>query len=156
VLPYFSDYCAIPQGLAKLDQIALPGSIVGAAANWGGIVYPEETLLYDPLNNSDSAREREFSSVSHQLAHQWFGNLVSIGWWDDIWLNEGFASWMQLKATEHFHPEWKPWLHAAVERELVMAAGSIKETHAVQHGVNDETLAIAAFDSISYQKGQFL
>ncbi|HEV3211012.1 MAG TPA: M1 family metallopeptidase [Chthoniobacterales bacterium] len=156
VLPYFSDYCAIPHELAKLDQIALPGSVVRATENWGGITYSEEMLLYDPANNSDSARERVFSVVAHELAHLWFGNLVAIARWDDIWLNEGFASWMQMKATEHFHPEWEPWLHAAGERELVMAADSKKETHPIRQGVDDETKAAGAFDSVVYQKGQFL
>jgi aminopeptidase N len=156
VLPYFSAYCAIPHGLAKLDQIALPGRVVSATENWGAITYSEEMLLYDPANNSDSARERVFSVVAHELAHQWFGNLVAVAWWDDIWLNEGFASWMQMKATEHFHPEWKPWLHAAGEREFVMAVDSKKETHPIKQGVDDETRAAGAFDSVGYQKGQFL
>jgi aminopeptidase N len=156
VLPYFSDYCGIPYSLGKLDQIGLPGDISGAMENWGGITYSEELLLYDPANNSDAAREKVFSAVAHELAHQWFGNLVTIAWWDDIWLNEGFASWMQLKATEHFHPEWKPWLHAAEDRELVMALDAKKETHSIKHRVDDESQAISAFDSIAYQKGQFL
>jgi len=156
VLPYFSDYCAMPPGLTKLDQIALPGSVAGAMEDWGGITYSEEILLYDPSNNSDSAQARVFSVVAHELAHQWFGNLVNIAWWDDIWLNEGFASWMQMKATEHFHPEWKPWLHAAGERELVMAADSKKETPAIKRGVGVETQAGDAFDSIAHQKGKFL
>jgi len=156
VLPYFSDYCAIPHGLAKLDQIALPGSEVTATENWGGITYSEQTLLYDPANNSDSARERVFAVVAHELAHQWFGNLVTIAWWDDIWLNEGFASWMQMKATEHFHPEWKPWLHAAGQRELVMAVDSKKEARAIKHGIDDAMQAAGTFDSVVYQKAQFL
>jgi aminopeptidase N len=156
VLPYFSDYCGIPYSLGKLDQIGLPGDISGAMESWGGITYPDEMLLFDPANNSDSAREKVFSAVAHELAHQWFGNLVTIAWWDDIWLNEGFASWMQLKATEHFHPEWKPWLHAVGERELVMALDAKKETQAIKRRVEDESQAINAFDSIVYQKGEFL
>jgi aminopeptidase N len=156
VLPYFSDYCGIPCGLGKLDQIALPGGISGAMESWGGITYSEEMLLYDPANNSDAVREKVFSAVAHELAHQWFGNLVTVAWWDDIWLNEGFASWMQLKATEHFHPEWKPWLHAVGERELVMVLDAKKGTHAIKHRVDEESQAISAFDSIAYQKGKFL
>ena len=156
VVPYFSDYCGIPCSLGKLDQIGLPGDISGAMESWGGITYSEEMLLYDPANNSDAAREKVFSAVAHELAHQWFGNLVTMAWWDDIWLNEGFASWMQLKATEHFHPEWKPWLHAAGEREIVMALDAKKETPAIKRRVYDETQAVSAFDSIAYQKGEFL
>jgi aminopeptidase N len=156
VLPYFSDYCGIPYGLGKLDQIGLPGGISSAMESWGAITYSEEMLLYDPANNSDAVREKVFSAVAHELAHQWFGNLVTMAWWDDIWLNEGFASWMQLKAKEHFHPEWEPWLHAAAERELVMALDAKKETHAVKRLVDDESPAISAFDSIAYQKGAFL
>ena len=156
VVPYFSDYCGIPCSLGKLDQIGLPGDISGAMESWGGITYSEEMLLYDPANNSDAAREKVFSAVAHELAHQWFGNLVTMAWWDDIWLNEGFASWMQLKATEHFHPEWKPWLHAAGEREIVMALDAKKETHAIKRPVDDESQAVSAFDPIAYQKGEFL
>ena len=156
VLPYFGDYCGFPYTLGKLDQIGLPGDFSGAMENWGAITYSEELLLYDPANNSDAVREKVFAAVAHELAHQWFGNLVTMAWWDDIWLNEGFASWMQLKATEHFHPEWRPWLHAAGERELVMELDARKETHAIKHRVDSESEANSAFDSIAYQKGQFL
>jgi aminopeptidase N len=156
VLPFFGDYCGLPSGLAKLDEIALPQGVSSAMENWGGITYAEEMLLYDPANNSESAKERVFSIVAHELAHQWFGNLVTMAWWDDVWLNEGFASWMQMKATEHFHPEWKPWLHAAGEREQVMDVDAKKETHAIRHSIDDENQPISAFDSIVYQKGKFL
>jgi aminopeptidase N len=156
LLPYFSDYCGISYGLAKLDQIALPEGVSSAMENWGGITYAEEMLLFDPANNSESAKERAFSIVAHELAHQWFGDLVTMAWWDEVWLSEGFASWMQMKATEHFHPEWKTYLHAARERELVMALDATKTTHAIKAGIDDESHAIDAFDAIAYEKGQFL
>src|SRR6516225_5576496 len=156
VLPYFGDYCGFPYTLGKLDQIGLPGDFSGAMENWGAITYSEELLLYDPANNSDAVREKVFAAVAHELAHQWFGNLVTMAWWDDIWLNEGFASWMQLKATEHFHPEWRPWLHAAGQRELVMAVDSKKEARAIKHGIDDAMQAAGTFDSVVYQKAQFL
>jgi aminopeptidase N len=156
VLPFFSDYCGLPYALPKLDQIALPEGVSSAVENWGAITYAEDMLLYDPVNNSESAKQRVFCVIAHELAHQWFGNLVTIGWWDDIWLTEGFASWMQMKATERFHPEWKPWLHAADDREIAMDVDAKKETHPVKYSLEDENQAIGSFDSIAYLKGKFL
>jgi aminopeptidase N len=156
VLPFFSDYCGLPCGLVKLDQIALPQTADSAIESPGGIIYPEEILLYDPVNNSESTKERVFSVVAHGLAHQWFGNLVTMTEWDDLWLNEAFASWIEMKAKEHFHPEWSPWLDTAFERELLMGVDSVKETHAIRHSIDDESRITSAPDSIVYKKGQFI
>jgi hypothetical protein len=110
LLRYYNNYFGVPYPLAKLDQIAIPGGFNGAMENWGGIVYNEATLLYDPEKEPGRHKKLTFEVNAHEVAHQWFGNLVTMAWWDNLWLNEGFASWMASKATEHFHPEWRPYL----------------------------------------------
>jgi aminopeptidase N len=154
LLRYFNNYFGVPYPLAKLDQIAIPGGFNGAMENWGAIVYNESTLLYDPLKSPESVKKRTFSINAHEVAHQWFGNLVTMAWWDNLWLNEGFASWMAAKATEHFHPEWRPYLDGIAEREYVLNLDASKTTHPIQMPVANEEQAVAAFDAITYQKGQ--
>src|SRR5229473_519459 len=104
LLAYYNDYFGAKYPLPKLDLIAVPGGFGGAMENWGGIVFFESRLLFDPATSPQAARRSIFSIIAHEMAHQWFGDLVTMGWWDDLWLNEGFASWMQAKAAEHFYP----------------------------------------------------
>jgi aminopeptidase N len=154
VLRYYNNYFGVPYPLAKLDQIAIPGGLNGAMENWGGIVYNESALLYDPKKSPDHVKQGTFSVNAHEVAHQWFGNLVTMAWWDNLWLNEGFASWMAAKATDHFHPEWRPFLDGQVEREGVLNLDARKTTHAIQTPVLNESQAANAFDAITYGKGQ--
>ena len=107
LLDYYNDYFGVKYPLPKLDLIALPGGFGGAMENWGGITFFESRLLFDPATNADPAKRAIFSVLAHEMAHQWFGDLVTMGWWDNLWLNEGFASWMQEKAAEHFYPQWR-------------------------------------------------
>lgn len=154
LLRYYNNYFGVPYPLAKLDQIAIPGGINGAMENWGGIVYNESTLLYDPLKSPESVKKLTFEVNAHEVAHQWFGNLVTMAWWDNLWLNEGFASWMASKATEHFHPEWRPYLDGIAEREGVLNLDARKTTHPIQTRIDNEEQAAGAFDPITYIKGQ--
>jgi len=154
LLHYYNDYFGIEFPLPKLDQIATPGGFQGAMENWGGIVYNETTLLYDPKKSSDSTKQRVFLVVAHEMAHQWFGDLVTTAWWDNLWLNEGFASWMETKATDHFNPDWDFWLRANDDRETAMALDARKTTHPIQQPVRSESEANDAFDQITYLKGQ--
>ncbi len=154
VLRYYNNYFGVPYPLAKLDQIAIPGGINGAMENWGGIVYNESALLVDPKTTPDTVRQDTFRVNVHEVAHQWFGNLVTMAWWDNLWLNEGFASWMAAKATDHFHPEWRPFLDGQVNRESVMNQDARKTTHPIQTPVLNESQAASAFDGITYGKGQ--
>ena len=154
VVRYYNNYFGVPYPLAKLDQIAIPGGFNGAMENWGGIVYNEATLLYDPKTSPETTRHLTFSVNAHEVAHQWFGNLVTMAWWDNLWLNEGFASWMAAKATDHFHPEWRPFLDDLVEREGVLNLDARKTTHPIQTPVVNEEQAANAFDAITYGKGQ--
>lgn len=154
LLRYFNHYFAIPYPLPKLDQIAIPGGFNGAMENWGAVVYNEPTLLYDPKKSPDRVKKFTFNINAHELAHQWFGNLVTMAWWDNLWLNEGFASWMAAKATQHFHPEWRPYLDEIAAREYVMNLDARKTTHPIQTRIDTEEQAAAAFDAITYSKGQ--
>ena len=154
LLRYFNNYFGIPYPLPKLDQIAIPGGFNGAMENWGAVVYNEPTLLYDPKRSPEKVKKFTFNINAHELAHQWFGNLVTMAWWDNLWLNEGFASWMATKATHHFHPEWRPYLEGMAEREYVMNLDARKTTHPIQTPIETEEQAAAAFDAITYLKGE--
>lgn len=154
LLRYFNNYFGVPYPLPKLDQIAIPGGFNGAMENWGAVVYNEPTLLYDPKKSPEKVKKFTFNINAHEVAHQWFGNLVTMAWWDNLWLNEGFASWMAAKATHHFHPEWRPYLEAMAEREYVMNLDARKTTHPIQTRIDTEEQAAAAFDAITYMKGQ--
>ncbi|WP_436107053.1 M1 family metallopeptidase [Massilia sp. LjRoot122] len=154
LLRYFNHYFGIRYPLPKLDQIAIPGGFNGAMENWGAVVYNEPTLLYDPKKSPERVKKFTFNINAHEIAHQWFGNLVTMAWWDNLWLNEGFASWMAAKATDHFHPEWRPYLEGMAEREYVMNLDARKTTHPIQTPIQTEEQAAAAFDAITYLKGQ--
>ena len=154
LLHYYNKYFGVPYPLPKLDQIAIPGGFNGAMENWGAIVYNEAALLYDPKTSPESMMELSFSVNAHEMAHQWFGNLVTMAWWDNLWLNEGFASWMGAKATANFHPEWRVELSSLAGREGVMNLDARKTTHPIQTAVLTEEQAANAFDDITYIKGQ--
>src|SRR2546430_6890588 len=164
ILQYYNDYFGVPYPLPKLDQIAIPGGFGGAMENWGGITYYESALLFDPKKSSASTRQRIYEVVAHETAHQWFGDLVTTAWWDNLLLNEGFASWMGSKCTAHFNPQWEVWLEKNIPRDPTRRTGISKEaamegdarstTHPIQQPVATEAEANSAFDDITYKKGQ--
>jgi aminopeptidase N len=155
LLGYFNEYFGVPYPLPKLDMIAVPGGGgFSAMENWGAILYFENALLVDPALSPESARQRVFVVVAHEMAHQWFGNLVTMQWWDDLWLNEGFASWMENKATDRFHPEWMMWLQSEAARQSAMRQDAKRTTHPVIQPVIKGDQATQAFDEITYRKGQ--
>ena len=164
VTEFFNDYFGTPYPLPKLDEIAVPGGFGGAMENWGGITYFESRLLYDPERSSAQTKQDIYEVIAHEIAHQWFGNLVTMAWWDNLWLNEGFASWMGSKCTAHFNPEWEVWLTRDVPRNPTRRTGIPKETamesdarsttHPIQQPVETEAEANSAFDDITYKKGQ--
>ena len=164
ILHYYNDYFGVPYPLPKLDLIAIPGGFGGAMENWGGITYYESVLLFDPKNSSTETKQDIFAVVAHEMAHQWFGDLVTMAWWDNLWLNEGFASWMGSKCTDHFNPEWNEWLRRNVPRDPSRRIGFPKDTamqsdarstiHPVQQPIATEAEADNAFDEITYRKGQ--
>jgi len=154
LLRYYNDYFGIAYPLPKLDLIAVPGGFGGAMENWGGITFFESRLLFDPATSASDARRGIFNIIAHEMAHQWFGDLVTMAWWDNIWLNEGFASWMQAKAAEALHPDWQTWLNSDGFRQAAMGEDARRTTHPIQHPIANESEAMTAFDSITYAKGQ--
>ncbi len=156
LLAYYNDYFGVKYPLPKLDLIAVPGGFGGAMENWGGITFFESRLLFDPSTNAETAQRGIFSVLAHEMAHQWFGDLVTMGWWDNLWLNEGFASWMQEKAAEHFYPQWRTWLNGYGQKQYAMTLDARRTSHPIQQPVADQSEANAAFDAITYNKGQAL
>ncbi|MES2149570.1 MAG: M1 family metallopeptidase [Pseudomonadota bacterium] len=156
VLREYNDYFGVRYPLPKLDNIAAPGrsQFFGAMENWGAIFTFEYALLLDPAISTQADKQGVFSIAAHEMAHQWFGDLVTMQWWDDLWLNEGFASWMESRTTERLHPEWNTRLGAVNGREQAMNRDSIATTHPVVQHVETVEQASQAFDSITYQKGE--
>src|SRR5262249_31643505 len=164
ILQYYNDYFGLPYPLPKLDQIAIPGGFGGAMENWGGITYFESTFLFDPKNCPADTKQNIYEVLAHEMAHMWFGDLVTMAWWDNLWLNEGFASWMGSKCTAHFNPHWEVWLARELPRDPTRRTGIAKEaamegdarstTHPIQQPVATEAEANSAFDDITYKKGQ--
>src|SRR3954469_21366788 len=156
ILPFYNSYFGTPFPLPKLDNVAGPGSsqFFGAMENWGAIFSFESALLLDPAITSEASRQRIFEVAAHEMAHQWFGDLVTMAWWDDLWLNEGFASWMATKATAALHPEWEPGLGIVDARESAMRLDSVSSTHPVVQRISTVEQISQAFDSITYSKGE--
>jgi aminopeptidase N len=154
ILADYNDYFGYPYPLPKLDSIAVPGGLQGAMENWGAITYNDQTLLLS-ASSSTANRQTVFSIQAHEMAHQWNGDLVTMAWWDDIWLNESFASWMAAKETDLRNPDWKWWEAQDGDKEDAMSADSKISSHPIQQHVTDEMQATNAFDpQITYSKGQ--
>ena len=156
ILPEFNDYFGTPYPLPKLDNIASPGAsqFFGAMENWGAIYTFEYIMLVDPDFSTELDKQRIWQVAAHEIAHQWFGNLVTMQWWDDLWLNEGFASWMEGRTTAKLHPEWNTALEAVADREAAMAQDAVASTHPVVQHVETVEQAAQAFDDITYLKGK--
>ncbi len=164
IVDFYNDYFGVAYPLPKLAEIAVPGGFGGAMENWGGITYYESRLLYDPANSSAQTKQGIYEVIAHEVAHQWFGDLVTMAWWDNLWLNEGFASWMGSKCSAKFNPDWEVWLARGIPRDVTRRYGIAKEaamegdarstTHPIQQTIATEAEANGAFDDITYKKGQ--
>ncbi len=156
ILPYFNDYFGVPYPLPKLDNVAGPGQsqFFSAMENWGAIFTFERALLVDPRFTSEATKRRIYETVAHEMAHQWFGDLVTMAWWDDLWLNEGFASWMATKVTDKLQPDWEMLLTRVDGREAAMSLDSLATTHPVVQKITTVDQVNQAFDAITYQKGE--
>ena len=152
-LKFFEDYFHIKYPLPKLDIIAIPDFASGAMENWGAITYREIALLGDE-NTSVVIKQNIAITVAHELAHQWFGNLVTMQWWDDLWLNESFATFMSYKAVHDAYPEWDlPLQYFEDTIADALNADEIESTHPISVHVNTTGEIDEIFDNISYDKG---
>jgi tricorn protease interacting factor F2/3 len=154
LLTSYEKYFGIKYPLPKLDLIAVPDFAAGAMENWGAITFRETILLYDEKTSSTRTKQFIAEVISHEIAHQWFGNLVTMKWWNDLWLNESFATFMATKFVDKFYPEWDLW-NQFVEDAMNVAMGldSLKTTHPIDVKVNSPAEIREIFDAISYDKG---
>ena len=154
LLGYFNQYFGIPYPLAKLDHIAIPDFAAGAMENWGAVTYRETALLVDPDNSSAGTRQRVAEVIAHEMAHMWFGDLVTMEWWDDLWLNESFASWMGNKAVDWLFPEWEMWTQFVnMDTNRALSLDGLKNSHPIEQAVKNPAEVSQLFDAISYSKG---
>jgi puromycin-sensitive aminopeptidase len=154
ILDYLNDYYGVPYPLPKLDHISLQDFAAGAMENWGAITYRERILLLDPAISSAQTRQSITEVIAHETAHMWFGDLVTMAWWDDLWLNESFATWMGTKTTGALHPDWHMWtqfLHGDTVQGLDL--DGLRSSHPIEVPVKDPAEIREIFDDISYSKG---
>ncbi|RKP16781.1 aminopeptidase 2, partial [Rozella allomycis CSF55] len=153
-LSYFTEYFDMPYPLPKLDMIAIPDFAAGAMENWGLVTFRSIYLLFDEEKSSLRAKQNVAYVVGHELAHQWFGNLVTMDWWQDLWLNEGFATWVGWLAVDFIFPEWEIWLgFINDEQQRGLALDSLRSSHPIEVPVKNPDEISQIFDAISYSKG---
>ncbi|EIE91503.1 hypothetical protein G6F46_002840 [Rhizopus delemar] len=153
-LEYFAKVFGEPYPLPKVDMIAIPDFEAGAMENWGLITYRTVALLFDEKSSSIAYKKSTAYTVCHELAHQWFGNLVTMEWWDHLWLNEGFATWVGWLAVDQIFPDWEVWtsfVNDDMPRALSLDA--LRSSHPIEVTVNDPAEIHQIFDAISYYKG---
>jgi puromycin-sensitive aminopeptidase len=152
-LQYFTEYFGIPYPAEKLDLIALPDFAFGAMENLGAVTFRETALLVDSETGSQADHERVADVVAHEIAHMWFGDLVTMKWWNGIWLNEAFATFMELKCVDSFRPEWERWVSFATSRGSAMGTDATSATRPIEFPVVKPSDADGMFDTLTYQKG---
>jgi len=153
-LEFYHDYFEVAYPLAKCDVVALPDFAAGAMENWGLLTFRETCMLVEPTNTSLDNKQYVAMVVAHEVAHQWFGNLVTMRWWNDLWLNEGFASWIEYMAVDKLFPDWHMWTQFIASEQLAaLRLDGLKNTHAIEVDVPHPDEIHTIFDSISYAKG---
>ena len=153
-LNLFTEYFGIDYPLPKIDLIAIPDFAAGAMENWGLVTFRTKYLLYNEKTTSSQMKTLIAEIVCHELAHQWFENLVTMEWWSDLWLNEGFATWAAFMATNEFFPEWKMWENfVANEHNNAIELDQLSTSHPISNDVKKATEVNEIFDAITYSKG---
>jgi len=152
ILKFYNQYYGIPYPFGKLDIVGLPDFEAGAMENTAAIFYRESLLYIDDKNASVGSHQLVFEVLAHEMAHQWFGDLVTMKWWDNVWLNEGFATWMALKPSQALHPEWNASLDAVQETNAALSLDSLVNTHPIRMRAETPDEINELFDPISYQK----
>ena len=152
-LPRLQAYFDLPYAFGKVDQVGIPDFEAGAMENAGLITYREIALLLDPATAPLSVQKRVAEVVTHELAHQWFGNWVTMVWWDDLWLNEAFATWMAYKIVDDWKPDWRVWLDFDSGKAAALHLDALRSTHPIRGEVRNAHEAGESFDLITYEKG---
>jgi puromycin-sensitive aminopeptidase len=152
-LERLEQYFGLPYPYQKLDLIAVPEFEFGAMENAGAVTFRENLLLVDPKTVSLSERKRVAEVIAHELAHMWYGDLVTMAWWDDLWLNEAFATWMAFRIIDDWRPDWQMWLDFEHQRSTALALDALRNTHPVYTDVTTPDEATQNFDAITYTKG---
>ncbi len=153
VLPRLEDYFGLPYPFGKLDQIGVPDFEAGAMENAGAVTFREVALLADPATAPLAVQKRVAEVITHELAHQWFGNLVTMEWWDDLWLNEAFATWMAYKIVDDWRPAWRIWMDFEGGKGAALALDALVSAHPIRAEVRNAEEAGESFDAITYEKG---
>lgn len=154
ILSFYSGYFKIPYPLPVLDLIAIPDFAAGAMENWGAVTYRETALLVDPELSSTVNKQYVALVIAHELAHMWFGNLVTMEWWTHLWLNEGFASYIEYLAVDHLFPKWHVWTQFVfVDYAKALDLDGLKNTHPIEVEVHNPNQISEIFDTVSYSKG---
>jgi puromycin-sensitive aminopeptidase len=152
-LRYFADYYAIPYPGDKVDLVAIPDFAFGAMENLGCVTFRETLLLVDPDSVTQPELQRVTDVINHELAHMWFGDLVTMRWWNGIWLNEAFATFMEMKCTDAFRPQWQRWVDFGLSRSAAMDVDSLASTRPIEYEVRSPADAEGMFDLLTYEKG---
>ncbi|XP_033222097.1 puromycin-sensitive aminopeptidase-like isoform X2 [Belonocnema kinseyi] len=153
IIPYYNQYFKISYPLPKLDLIPVAEMSFGGMENWGHITFREICLLVDPENTSAIRKQRIALIIGHEIAHQWFGNLVTMKWWDDLWLNEGYSSFIEFLCVDHLFPEYDIWTHFVTRTYIpALELDALKNTHPIQIPINQPSEIDEIFDEISYNK----
>jgi puromycin-sensitive aminopeptidase len=152
ILKYYNQYYGIPYPFGKLDLVGVPDFEAGAMENTAAIFYRESLLFIDDKNSSVESHQAVFEVLAHEMAHQWFGDLVTMKWWDNIWLNEGFATWMALKPSQALHPEWNAGLDGVRASDIALSRDALVNTHPIRVKAETPDEINELFDSISYNK----
>jgi len=153
ILKFYNTYFSIKYPFGKLDVLAVPDFAAGAMENTAAIFYRERDLLVDSKDASLTVRKRIATVIAHEMAHQWFGDLVTMKWWDDIWLNEGFANWMESRPLATIRPDWNIAVDEALDNQAALGVDALKTTHPVHAAVETPAEIDEAFDAITYEKG---
>jgi puromycin-sensitive aminopeptidase len=154
ILEFYEEYFKIAYPLPVMDMIAIPDFSAGAMENWGAVTYRETALLIDPENSAASNKQRVAIVIAHELAHQWFGNLVTMDWWTNLWLNEGFASYIEYLAVNEVFPEWDIWTQFVyLDQGSALGLDSLANTHPIEVEVKHPDEISEIFDAVSYSKG---
>ncbi len=152
-LPMLNDYFDLKYPLSKLDLVGVPDFAMGAMENWGAIFFRENRLLVDVDKASANTLRGVANVITHEVVHQWFGNLVTMWWWDDLWLNESFATWLACKIVDDWRPEWQSWVEFARDKQIPLGVDALESTRPISSKVRTAAEAEEMFDALTYEKG---